>query len=414
MAFNVPRLSISSCNTTIFWIIFLLLGILTKLVQLTAIKSADSSCSIIAAKPIKEKKPLIDAIEKSCVAKNGECYSRCIGNPTCRSFGIARGVDECPNSLQCFLYSETVADKNSYGNDRDFDYYISGPLTCCTKPCINAQVCHEKTCQCECPEGYASYNCMCLEEELNQVFNRKTPMMLPDVMKQVDSGEQTWGVKDDLSLWTLVDDQWTLVDQNAQMKYISSGKAGTWGINSSDSVLVREVTVFGTSWKHIPFPKNENQLIQIDSGSSGVVYAVNGANEIYCRANITTQSPFGSSWIKVPGAAKHVSCGDYGCFAVRSDGTVAFRKGVSVENCKGTNWTDIPGDFIQLDAGKTGSIYGIGRNQNLYRIAAICEKMPLGHKRWIKVLNERFTHVAVGDQNMFAVAENGTVFKFSP
>lgn len=71
------------------------------------------------------------------------------------------------------------------------------------------------------------------------------------------------------------------------------------------------------------------------------------------------------------------------------------------------------GDCIQLDAGKTGSIYAIGKTQNLYRIAEICEKMPLGNKRWNKVLGAKFKHVTVGDQNMFAVAENGTVFKFS-
>lgn len=63
--------------------------------------------------------------------------------------------------------------------------------------------------------------------------------MLSDVMKQVDSGEeQTWGIKDDLSLWALVDDKWD--DQNTQMKYISSGKAGIWGISSNNDVLVKE------------------------------------------------------------------------------------------------------------------------------------------------------------------------------
>lgn len=62
--------------------------------------------------------------------------------------------------------------------------------------------------------------------------------MLSGDMEQVESGEQTWGIKKNQSLWALVNDKW--VNQNEQMSYVSSGKAGTWGIQTGDNVLVRD------------------------------------------------------------------------------------------------------------------------------------------------------------------------------
>ena len=79
-----------------------------------------------------------------------------------------------------------------------------------------------------------------------------------------------------------------------------------------------------------------------------MVFGVNKDNDIYCRSNITMHSPYGSNWVKVPGMAKHVSCGDYGCWIVRPDGTVAFRENVTVENCKGIRWTDTSGRIMLM------------------------------------------------------------------
>ena len=88
-------------------------------------------------------------------------------------------------------------------------------------------------------------------------------------------------------------------------------------------------------------------MIQIDSGSSGVVYGVNDRYEIYCRAGITKQSIFGNSWVLVPGFAKHVSCGDYACLIVRPDNTSAFLMNVSIGNCEGSKWLEMWGKYCK-------------------------------------------------------------------
>lgn len=79
--------------------------------------------------------------------------------------------------------------------------------------------------------------------------------------------------------------------------------------------------IFQVYWAFINFT---GTLVQIDSGPSGIVYGVNRFHHIYCRKGITLSKPTGTSWARVPGTLKYVSCGIYGCWGVN----IADRKQV--------------------------------------------------------------------------------------
>ena len=68
--------------------------------------------------------------------------------------------------------------------------------------------------------------------------------------------------------------------------------------------------------------------------------------------------------------------------------------------------------MIQLDSGATGSTYGVTTNYNLVKIRELCMAVPQGARRWNTVLLDKFKHVTVGDTHMYAIADNGRVFKF--
>ncbi len=124
---------------------------------------------------------------------------------------------------------------------------------------------------------------------------------------------------------------------------------------------------------------------------------------------IRDQLPYGNDWKHLPGKFSYVSCGDYGCWAIRPDSSIAFRTGVTFNYPQGTSWLDVDGSFVQLEAGSEGRVYAVTANNELYYRVGICVLYPTG-KRWKHVKDPRVKHVAVGDKSLFVIATNGTVF----
>lgn len=76
---------------------------------------------------------------------------------------------------------------------------------------------------------------------------------------------------------------------------------------------------------------------------------MNRFHHIYCRKGITLSKPKGTSWGRVPGAPKYVSCGIYGCWGVNIADQIWFRSGVTPQNCAGSKWVRISGALTELE-----------------------------------------------------------------
>ncbi len=98
-----------------------------------------------------------------------------------------------------------------------------------------------------------------------------------------------------------------------------------------------ETNPSGNMWKKLSPP----MFKQIDSGSRGIVYAVNKNDEIYCRSGITTAKPEGTGWRRISGGLKYVSCNALGCYGVNRNNVVWYRTGVNEDNCAGAGWIRI-------------------------------------------------------------------------
>lgn len=69
---------------------------------------------------------------------------------------------------------------------------------------------------------------------------------------------------------------------------------------------------------------------------------------------------------------------------------------------------------MQLDSGKTGTVYAISTTHTLHRMRGLCSKLPHGSKIWNKIpIGAGFRQVTIGDTHMYLVAVNGSVFKYS-
>ena len=137
-------------------------------------------------------------------------------------------------------------------------------------------------------------------------------------------------------------------------------------------------------------------------------------NQIFCRTGISPILPYGNNdWLFLPGTFKYVSCGDYGCWAIKPDNSIAFRTGVTFDYPQGTRWIDVDGSFVQLEAGYQGRVYAVTSDNHLYYRSGICAFHPTGN-RWREAKGvQGCLHVTVGKSSMFVITTNGTIFTSS-
>ena len=146
--------------------------------------------------------------------------------------------------------------------------------------------------------------------------------------------------------------------------------------------------------------------MQIDSGPKGVVCGVNRKMDIYCRFGITDQVPTGTTWTKISGSLKYISCGTYGCWGVTQSNDIYF---TAVLNGASPKWTKIDGSLTEIEAGPKGEVWGVNANKELYTRIGVRQNSPSGFI-WKKVGGKLFASVTVGLDKLYAVDAGYTVY----
>lgn len=229
----------------------------------------------------------------------------------------------------------------------------------------------------------------------------------------VDTGitRTPWAVNKRGKIFVLLKGKWTLVP--GQVKHISSGKAGVWGVHGGGNIYYRSGLTRknkkGVTWKQVP-----GKLKQIDSGPRGVVCGVNKYDNIYCRLQITSRTPSGKTWAKLPGKLKYISCGEYGQWGVNKANMIYFRVGYSRINPLGWTWKRIPGRLSQIEAGKYGQVWGVNSAGLLFVRTGVSEQRPWG-KGWKRIKTKKsYKHVTVGIGAVFGVSRKRIVYRTTP
>lgn len=82
---------------------------------------------------------------------------------------------------------------------------------------------------------------------------------------------------------------------SGQLKYISCGAYGYWGISENNDILFTTVmSGANTQWNKI-----DGGLVQVEAGPNDQVWGVSGNKELYTRIGVSQSSPSGFSWKKI-------------------------------------------------------------------------------------------------------------------
>ena len=117
---------------------------------------------------------------------------------------------------------------------------------------------------------------------------------------------------------------WMRIEGN--LKYVSCGEYGCWGVNKQGNIYFRmgvsPTTPSGTQWAVIP-----GQLDMVESGPSGLTIGVSPDQKVMFRTGVSPQKPEGTQWANLDLDFAHVTVGRAGIIGILSDGTVAIYQG---------------------------------------------------------------------------------------
>ena len=107
---------------------------------------------------------------------------------------------------------------------------------------------------------------------------------------------------------------------------------------------------------------------------------------------------------------KYVSCGEYGCWGIRTDDdSVCFRKGISEAVPQGQQWVPVPGRLRMIESGPAGVTVGLNNDNSVFVRKGITPDNPQGTE-WVRV-SIKLQHVTVGDRGIIGIMQDGSVVK---
>ncbi|XP_064596781.1 tectonin beta-propeller repeat-containing protein 1-like [Liolophura sinensis] len=184
--------------------------------------------------------------------------------------------------------------------------------------------------------------------------------------------------------------EWVLVMQPGKqplvqpLRNIDVGTFTVWGVNSDGTVFIRvgidAYNPIGCDWVEVP-----RKMKQVSISPKGHVWATDGINCVYRRVGVTIDNNMGTAWEKINGSLQQITVGSAGVWGVNGLGEVFYREGTYNDpDNAGTSWTLLPEKrFVEVSSGE-GKLWGTDENEDVFYRAGLSFTTPTGLK-WVKL-----------------------------
>ena len=156
------------------------------------------------------------------------------------------------------------------------------------------------------------------------------------------------------------------------------------------------------TWNIIPLDPIIEKMVQIDSGITNAVWAINIRDAVYILKDF-------SKWIYVPSNQKHITAGESGVWAINEKKQVQLRLGISDELPEGKQWYQINGKMKQVDSGPLGVLCGITVKNTIDCRTGVSLTDPKGNGWSAIPFEQKPKHISCGKFGCWVVARTNTV-----
>eukprot|EP00079_Xenopus_tropicalis_P037434 XP_017951205.1 PREDICTED: fish-egg lectin-like [Xenopus tropicalis] len=181
---------------------------------------------------------------------------------------------------------------------------------------------------------------------------------MPGLMKQLDAGNgELCGVTDNGNIFRWTNQNW--VQLPGQMRHVTVGPAGLWAVTQDYNIY----NMRDNNWVQVT-----GLLQQIDAGGDKFLVGTNFNDNVFCVNQDAIDSKATSlPWSSLDRTLRYYSCGPLGCWGVNSDNQTFYRYSVTPTNCLGSQWSQVDGSLVMVEAGTDGSVYGVDPEGNVYK-----------------------------------------------
>ena len=184
--------------------------------------------------------------------------------------------------------------------------------------------------------------------------------------------------------------KWELIKHPMQLVTSSPSGSIVWGLYRQNAYvrLGIELNVAGQTWKNITKNTSLQQKIKYVCADDSGVWAVKADGQIIFRKGVTETVPHGRVWVEVGRAASFTSvtsCSGV-VWATNASGRLFYRDGVSEQNPSGRKWVDMKAPPLEAVCMTQGNIAWIidGEGKMGFR-CGISHAQPMGKNPWWEV-----------------------------
>ena len=183
---------------------------------------------------------------------------------------------------------------------------------------------------------------------------------------------------------------WELIKHPMQQVSSSSSGCVVWGTYRQNAYvrLGMDTNVLGTVWKNVTKMTSLAQRIKYVCADDAGVWAVKNDGQIIFRKGVSVSSPIGRLWVEVGRAAGFTSvtaCSGV-VWATNASGRLFYRDGVTTQNPSGRKWVDMKAPSLQAVCMTEGNIaWIIDAEGKMGFRCGVSPTQPTGKNPWWEV-----------------------------
>jgi len=190
---------------------------------------------------------------------------------------------------------------------------------------------------------------------------------------------------------------WEMIPRS--MEQITSSSSGkiVWGLHHQNAYVRLGIGMnpAGSTWRNMTKGTTIAHKIKHIAADENGVWAIKIDGQVLFRKGVTEGNPEGRVWQEVghPAGFTHVACCNKTIWAITSSGKVFIRDGITPTSPSGKKWIEVKAPKLMMVAlTSNGVVWGVDQESQMGFRCGITRKRPQGKGPWWEVSISALTH----------------------